>query len=135
MKQALITLVRQRARGCCEYCRLPQAHSAIPFQIDHVIAKQHGGPTAEDNLALACFFCNSAKGPNIAGLDSATGKLAPLFNPRRQTWSRHFRWDGPRLTGRTRTGRATLAVVAINDPAFIALREALIAARLFPPSP
>jgi 5-methylcytosine-specific restriction endonuclease McrA len=121
MNQALITLVRQRARECCETCRLPQAHSAIPFEIDHIIAKKHGGPTAEDNLALACFFCNSAKGPNIAGLDPSTRKLAPLFNPRRQTWSRHFHWSGPYLVGNTRAGRTTIAVLAINDPVFIAV--------------
>ena len=134
MKQALITLVRQRARERCEYCCLPQAHSAVPFEIDHIVAKKHKGPAGEENLALACFFCNSAKGPNIAGYDPDTGKLAPLFNPRRQIWTRHFRWSGPQLVGRTRIGRVTIAVLSINDPAFIALREALIADRLFPPT-
>jgi len=54
--QPLIALVRQRARECCEYCHLPQAHSAIPFELDHIIAKKHQGPTTEENLALACFF-------------------------------------------------------------------------------
>jgi 5-methylcytosine-specific restriction endonuclease McrA len=44
--------VRQRAKGQCEYCRLPQAASAIPFQIDHIIARQHKGRTASGNLAL-----------------------------------------------------------------------------------
>jgi hypothetical protein len=101
--------------------------------MDHIIAKQHGGPTVDHNLALACFFCNSAKGPNIAGVDPDTGKLAPLFNPRRQRWNRHFFWDGPRLVGRTRAGRATIAVLAINDPAFVAVRQALIDGGLFPP--
>lgn len=131
MNQTLIALVRQRARECCEYCHLPQAHSAIPFEIDHIIARKHKGPTAEDNLAFACFFCNSAKGPNIAGLDPESGKVVPLFNPRRQPWSRHFRWNGARLIGRTRCARTTIEVLAINDPAFVFLREALIAARLF----
>jgi HNH endonuclease len=134
MNQALVTLVWQRARECCEYCRLPQAHSIIPFEIDHVIAKKHRGPTAADNLALACFYCNSAKGPNIAGIDPETDKLAGLFNPRRQVWSRHFRWIGPRLIGRTRTGRATIAVLCLNDTAFLDLRKALIADHLFPPA-
>jgi hypothetical protein len=133
MNQALINLVWQRARGCCEYCRLPQAHSSIPFEIDHIIAKKHGGPTVADNLALACFFCNSAKGPNIAGLDPDTGNLVALFHPRRQKWARHFRWAGRLLVGRTRTGRATIAVLAINDTEFVDLREALRAAGLFPP--
>ena len=128
-----IALVHRRARECCEYCRLPQAHSGIPFEIDHIIAKKHHGPTTEASLALACFFCNSAKGPNIAGIDPDTGKLASLFNPRRQSWVRHFRWNGPLLVGRTRCGRATIAVLAINDPAFVHLRQAFIDAHIFPP--
>jgi HNH endonuclease len=132
MNQALLTQVRQRAGQCCEYCRLPQAHSAIPFEIDHIIARKHKGQTTEDNLALACFFCNSVKGPNIAGLDPDSRTVAPLFNPRRQSWTRHFRWSGAILVGRTRSGRATIEVLAINDPAFVAVRETLIALHVFP---
>jgi hypothetical protein len=132
MTKALMALVRQRAMDCCEYCHLPQAQSAIPFEIDHIIARKHKGLTNEDNLALACFFCNSAKGPNIAGVDPQTAKVTPLFNPRRQQWDRHFYWDGGYLVGRTRSGRATIEVLAINDPAFVAFREALRTAQLFP---
>jgi hypothetical protein len=133
MNDALISLVRRRAGACCEYCQLPEAHSAIPFEIDHIIAKKPKGATSEDNLALACFFCNSAKGPNIAGFDPASGRIVPLFHPRRQKWSRHFRWEGAHLAGLTRTGRATVEVLAINDPAFLAVREALIAVGVMPP--
>jgi hypothetical protein len=32
----------------------------------------------------------------------------------------------------TRSGRATIAVLAINAPAFVGLREALITAHVFP---
>jgi hypothetical protein len=82
---------------------LPAAASALG-RTDHVIARKHGGGTAEDNLALACFYCNSAKGPNIAGIDPQSGQLVPLFNARRQSWPRHSRWVGPCLVGRTRIG-------------------------------
>jgi hypothetical protein len=133
MNRALITLVRRRARNCCEYCHLPQVHTGVPFEIDHIIAKKHAGVTEVGNLAWSCFFCNSAKGPNIAGVDPDTGRIVPLFNPRRQRWGRHFRWHGPVLVGRTQTGRATVAVLAVNDPAFVALRKALIADDLFSP--
>jgi hypothetical protein len=81
-----------------------------------------------------CDFCNSAKGPNIAGIDPQSGRLVSLFHPRRQKWTRHFHWNGPRLVGRTRTARATIAVLAINDPAFIILRQTLIDAGVFPPA-
>jgi HNH endonuclease len=47
----------QRARSTCEYCQLPQSLSSTPFEIDHIIARKHGGPTESSNLALACFYC------------------------------------------------------------------------------
>jgi hypothetical protein len=49
-----------------------------------------------------------------------------LFNPRRQLWSRHFEWHGAVLIGRTQTGRATVAVLNINGPQRVELRQTLI---------
>ena len=46
--------VRVRAKYRCEYCRFPEAFAEVPFQHDHIIAKQHGGQTKLENLALAC---------------------------------------------------------------------------------
>jgi hypothetical protein len=134
MDEALEDLVRQRAGDCCEYCRLPQQFSSTRFQIDHIIAEQHGGVTAPANLALACFADNHHKGPNLGGIDPKTGKKVWLFHPRRHKWSRHFRWDGPVLVGRTAIGRATIAVLAINLSHRVAQRAALIAEGVFPPS-
>ncbi|HEV3235853.1 MAG TPA: hypothetical protein VGZ25_02625, partial [Gemmataceae bacterium] len=57
-----------------------------------------------------------------------------LFNPRRQKWSRHFRWQGAIIIGRTSIGRATVATLAMNLPHRIAQRAALIAENGFPPS-
>ena len=65
--------------------------------------------------------------------DPKTGKVIRLFHPRRHSWDRHFRWDGPRLVGRTPIGRATVAVLAMNHPDRIALRELLIDEGVFPP--
>jgi hypothetical protein len=106
----------------------------LTFEVDHVIARKHGGPTVAGNLALTCFFCNSYKGPNIAGIDPRSRKIVRLFHPRRHKWNRHFRWDGPTLVGRTPEGRATIAVLNINDPESVAIRMALIDAGLFPPT-
>ena len=72
--------VRDRAGDCCEYCALPQSKSSARFCLDHIIARQHGGPTSLGNLALCCLRCNKFKGPNIAGIDPQTGALTPLFN-------------------------------------------------------
>jgi hypothetical protein len=132
--QALADFVRQRAGDCCEFCRLPQAFSSTRFQIDHIVAEQHGGTTTAANLALACLADNNHKGPNLAGIDRRTGKRVWLFNPRRQKWSRHFRWKGPILVGRTPVGRATIAVLAMNLPHRVAQRAALISEGVFPPS-
>jgi HNH endonuclease len=126
MDESLARRVWRRAGDACEYCHMPQALDPAPFEIDHIISKQHRGPTTLANLALSCYFCNSHKGPNIAGLDPETGKLTKLFNPRRQKWNRHFRWEGPLLVGRTPIGRVTIAVLAINDPYRLAFRKALV---------
>ncbi|HKB03133.1 MAG TPA: HNH endonuclease signature motif containing protein [Gemmataceae bacterium] len=84
MDEALAQAVRGRAGYACEYCRMLQAfYPTITFPIDHIIARQHRGPTTLSNLALACLRCNSNKGPNIAGIDPVTAKLTRLFHPRR----------------------------------------------------
>ena len=133
MELALRSAVRRRAHGRCEYCMLPEAHSPVPFQVEHIIARQHGGPTRLSNLALACHRDNLSKGPNLAGLDPVTRRLVPLFHPRRMKWSRHFRWDGTFLVGRTGSGRATIAVLRMNHKERIELRQTLIDESIFPP--
>src|SRR5438874_11886997 len=57
MDEALIRQVRRRAHDTCEYCLVPQTYYPAPFQIDHIIAISHGGPTALRNLALSCLHC------------------------------------------------------------------------------
>ena len=132
MDAVVESLVRQRARNCCEYCQLPQECSIMPFAIDHVIARQHHGRDDPDNLCWSCFYCNSYKGPNIAGIDPVTQRIVPLFHPRKDVWKRHFQWDSSVLLGRTARGRATIDVLQINHPEAVALREYLIDAGEFP---
>lgn len=122
-----------RAGDCCEYCRTPQQFDDASFEIDHVIARKHGGLTVRSNLALSCFSCNSHKGSDIAGLDGSIHKLTRLFNPRRNKWSKHFRWEGPVLLGQTAIGRVTVALLQINDEYRVELRRGLIAEGVFPP--
>jgi len=133
MDEALVRLIWERAGSRCEYCQLPQAFSRLPHQIDHIMALKHRGPTRASNLALSCFACNNHKGPNIAGIDPESRTVVRLFHPRRHKWSRHLRWDGPVLRGLSPIGRATVAVLEINLPYRIALRQALIQAKRLPP--
>jgi hypothetical protein len=134
MERNLEQLVWQRAGSRCEYCQMLQADEPIPFEIDHIIAESHGGPTRASNLALACFLDNSYKGPNIAGIDPVTRQIVRLFHPRRHKWAWHFRWQGAVLEGLTPIGRATIATLRVNFPHRVAHREALIEEGVFPPS-
>ena len=119
------------AKGQCEYCRLPSQYHPGPFQIDHIIALQHAGSTTQENLALACIHCNRYKGPNIAGVDPLTQEIVRLFHPRRDPWTQHFARKGHLLEGLSPTGRATVAVLRMNDSDFAAVREALLEEGVF----
>src|SRR5256885_525804 len=92
--RALELLVIQRARGACEYCRVPEISAELPFHIDHIIAEKHRGLTTSENLAWACFSCNMHKGPNIGGLDPISGEFTRLYNPRVDIWTAHFASSG-----------------------------------------
>lgn len=132
MDDSLRDQIWQRASGICEYCRMPQQFGDLAFEIEHIIARKHGGPTTLENLALACFPCNAYKGPNIAGLDPKTGSLIRLFHPRQDHWTEHFAWHGPLLAGKTPEGRTTIEVPRINLRPRVAFRQALMAEGVFP---
>jgi len=118
-------LIAERAQWRCEYCRSPAAFSTQPFEVDHLIPRSKNGLTAPENLALSCG-CNRYKGNGTHG-DPQTGRVMPLFHPRRQRWTRHFAWseDFMVVIGRTATGRATVEALHLNRPELINLRRAL----------
>lgn len=132
MQRQLVELVRQRAGFRCEYCHFPERFSGLNSQIDHVIAEKHGGQTDGENLALSCIYCNSYKGANLSGIDPVTGEIARLFHPRRDHWDEHFGWQAAVPVGRTPIGRATIAVLRINDMTAVALRRLFMRAGVFP---
>jgi hypothetical protein len=129
VNQEEIRQVWLRAQSRCEYCHLFSSDHPLPFHVDHIIARQHGGQTVLDNLALSCLHCNRHKGPNIAGFDAITGEPVRLFNPRQDRWADHFEWAQAELVGKTLIGRITIQVLAMNDPDFVAVREAIIRER------
>ena len=61
--QALRNLVLRRAGNRCEYCGLSQVGQEATFHVDRVVPVTDGGPTEEDNLALACVSCSLKKVP------------------------------------------------------------------------
>jgi HNH endonuclease len=115
--------VRARAAYQCEYCRLPQEFSDLRFHIEHVIPRQHGGGDDADNLALACPDCNLRKGPNLTGIDPASGDVVRLFHPRRDVWSEHFSYKGADILGLTAVGRTTVPLLEMNAPERRRVRE------------
>jgi hypothetical protein len=134
MSQSLADIVRERAGARCEYCLVPQLSSPLSFELDHVIAQQHGGATAVENLAWACLRCNKHKGPNLAGIDPTNGRIVRLFHPRKDRWSAHFECRGSHIDGRTAIGRATVNVLNVNAPEAIEFRQRLVQARKWPPT-
>jgi 5-methylcytosine-specific restriction endonuclease McrA len=126
MDAALRTEVWRRAGGRCEYCRMPSEHDDLTFEVEHVVPRKHGGPTISANLSLACFPCNRHKGTNLSGFDPDTGDIVTLFDPRRDEWTAHFKLAGAVLEGLTPRGRATIAVLRMNEPMRVALREMVL---------
>ena len=116
MEPVIRNEVRQRAGNRCEYCRLRQEdEEENPFHIEHIIAQQHGGTDALENLALACSWCNAVKGPNLSSIDPDSGELTRLYHPRKDRWAKHFRREGPYILGLTAVGRTTAWLLRFND--------------------
>ncbi|MBL7064007.1 MAG: HNH endonuclease, partial [Anaerolineae bacterium] len=129
---ALRRFVTERAGGRCEYCLVHQDVSPFTHEVDHLVARKHGGPTVSENLALACLLCNRRKGSDLTSIDLVSGEIVTLFNPRVQSWSDHFSLEGARIVGLTPAGRATVFLLALNAPVRLVERQTLIERGLYP---
>jgi hypothetical protein len=134
--QALRTEAENHFRGRCAYCLSPQELMNVTFEVDHIRPEKAGGLTVSDNLALSCPLCNGFKGARTHGRDPETGRDVPLFHPRQQNWVRHFRWaaDQQTIEGRTRSGRATVETLQLNNPNLLRLRTIWLAIGSSPPA-
>ena len=125
MDEAIRVSVAVRADYRCEYCRLHQDDDVYTFHVEHIVAVKHGGTDELENLAYACQHCNLHKGTNLSGIDPATGAVVELFHPRRDDWVQHFSLNGPFYFGLSPIGRATIRVLAMNDPERVRIRSML----------
>ena len=82
-----------RAGGLCEYCLSLENISNSTFETEHIFPVSKGGKTALENLALSCSGCNKFKSHRIEAVDPKTGKTISLFNPRKDIWKKHFKWN------------------------------------------
>lgn len=136
ISRALRDKVAAEAGDRCGYCLTPRSFTAMPMHVEHITPVAAGGPSTEDNLWLACPLCNGHKGTQTHGIDPETGKRISLFNPRRQTWSDHFRWseDGTQIVGLTPTGRATVIALKLNNEHLARARRRWVSVGWHPPS-
>lgn len=111
--------VRETARNRCGYCLSPQRLVMARLEIEHIIPLAKGGRDDEMNLWLACPICNRHKSDKTSAVDTESGEIVPLFNPRTQNWFEHFRWndDGIRIIGLTPVGRASVVALHLSDDA------------------
>ncbi|MEM7658759.1 MAG: HNH endonuclease signature motif containing protein [Bacteroidota bacterium] len=106
--------VAKRARYRCEYCRFPDEHSFLPFQIDHIIAIKHLGGNEIENLAWACPHCNQFKGSDLSTYLAEIDQIVPLYHPRKETWRNHFEVEDGAIIGLTKVGKATVQLLQLN---------------------
>lgn len=129
--------VRKTAQNRCGYCLSPQHLVMARLEIEHIIPLAQGGSNEESNLWLSCPICNRYKSDKATGYDLLTGTTVPLFNPRTQVWTEHFRWseDGLRIIGLTPVGRATVKALHLDDdPDVLEVRSYWILAGWHPPT-
>ena len=125
--------VRERAGNRCEYCRIQEATTLLGCEVDHVISEKHGGLTVENNLALACFECNRAKGSDLGSyLAPGATQLTRFFHPRWDEWQQHFLYQPTgELMGLTPEGMVTARLFNFNASIRVAERIALVQRGLY----
>jgi HNH endonuclease len=130
---ALRKQVYDRARGCCEYCLIPEVATFAPHEIDHIIAEKHNGRTESENLALSCTLCNKHKGSDLASIDPETAEITPLYHPRQNLWREHFQLNGAEFIALTAIGRVTISLLQLNRRDRIDERYLLLQAGIIEP--
>lgn len=119
----------------CVYCQTTQSNSGHPMVTDHIIPQSKGGLTEFENSCFACRRCNEFKGATTKAEDPLSGKVVPLFHPRRQQWRDHFAWDaaGVRIEGLTAIGRVTVMALKMNNEVILHARQNWVSAGWHPP--
>jgi hypothetical protein len=85
-----------------------------------------------DNLAYACPHCNQHKGTDLVTFVDNYNDIVSLFNPRINIWSEHFSTSNGEIIPITKTGKATIKLLKMNDVDLIILRALLSELERFP---
>ena len=128
-------IVTLRAFDCCEYCMSQEKYASQSFSIEHIYPKILGGDEDIENLALACQGCNNFKFTKTSAIDPETQSSVPLFNPRLDKWTTHFKWNDrfTAIIGLTSVGRATVKALQLNRENLINQRIVYRAFGIHPP--
>lgn len=119
----------------CGYCLAAQQYILGWLEIEHLHPISLGGTDDEKNLWVTCRFCNNFKSNQTQADDPETGLRVALFNPRKDTWTEHFKWseDGVQIIGVTPRGRATVIALRINYEIALMVRRNWVAVGWHPP--
>lgn len=132
INQELRRLVAHRADFLCEYCLIHERDTALGCAVDHIISLKHGGTTDADNLAYACVFCNRFKGSDIGSIVWKTKEFTRFYNPRFDSWAKHFKLNGFTIQPLTGIGEVTAQILGFNDSPRLLERQLLMAKAKYP---
>jgi hypothetical protein len=124
--------VRARSEGLCEYCLIAEEDTVLGCEVDHIISEKHGGKTVGENLAIACVFCNQAKGSDVGSIVLESGAFVRFFNPRTDRWRDHFLMKDYRLEPLTEIGDVTARILQFNSLERLLERQALAYVNRYP---
>lgn len=127
------SIVAERAGHRCEYCRAPDWVFNFPFEVDHFIPLSIGGSREPENLVLACRACNAYKAFHQLGLIERV-EVERLFNPRRDVWEDHYRFNSEtfEIEDLTEIGRGTVNRLRMNSSVQIQARQLWVRFGIFP---
>jgi HNH endonuclease len=132
LRQQIITAADHR----CEYCKSSSRLTGTPLVMEHILPRSLGGTDDPENLAASCYRCNEFKGAKTHTTDLETNQLVDLFNPRTQTWTKHFMWknNGTLIAGLTNIGRATVIALRLNNENIVEARTFWVEVGWHPPT-
>jgi HNH endonuclease len=120
----------------CEYCKSSSRLTGTPLVMEHILPRSLSGTDDPENLAASCYRCNEFKGAKTHATDPDTNQLVELFNPRIQTWAKHFMWknNGTLIAGLTNIGRATVIALRLNNENIVEARTFWVEVGWHPPT-
>src|SRR5436853_5980278 len=68
---------------------LPQESEPLPFHVEHIVARQRGGPDSSENLLLLAPTAISTK-ERTCRVSTRKRATNPAFHPRADKWEKHF---------------------------------------------